>query len=404
MPGVLDGVRVLEWGTFHAGPGAGALLGDLGAEVIKIEEPGRGDPERAWMRLGDFSLELPGGSNALFEASNRNKKSLTLNLQQERGREVLCRLVGKSDVFLTNFRAAAVQRLGLDYPSLRRHNPRLIYASVSAYGREGPDRDQAGYDFHGQGRSGVMACTGEPGTPPFLVNAWLADQATAIMASYQVVLALLARERYGFGQEVQTSLLASGMALVYMNLTIASLLGRELPRHERSASVNPMRNYYQCGDGLWIIGANQPQERFWPPFCQVLGQEGLVQDPRFDTNEKRALNARELIAILDRAFLTRPREEWVRLFREEGLSFTPVQSALEVLQDPQVLANGYLQELEHPSLGRVKLPGFPITLERTPARTHAPAPRLGQHTEEVLREIGGYSLQEVQAMRGQGII
>jgi len=389
MPGVLDGVLVLEWGTFHAGPGAGAILGDLGAEVIKVEEPGRGDPERAWMRMGDFSLALPGGSNALFEASNRNKKSLTLNLQQERGREAIYRLVEKSDVFLTNFRALVAQRLGLDYPSLRRHNPRLIYASVSAYGREGPDRDQTGYDFHGQARSGVMASTGEPGAPPALVNAWLVDQATAILASYQVVLALLARERYGFGQEVHTSLLAGGMALVYMNVTIASLLGRDLPRHDRSACSNPLRNYYQCADGLWIMGANQPPERFWPPFCRVLGLEGLVQDPRFATPEKRAQNARELITILDRAILTRPRGEWLRLFREQGLSFTPVQSPLEVLQDPQVLANGYLQELDHPFLGRVKIPAFPMALERTPGRTRSPAPRLGQHTPHPLAPSRG---------------
>ena len=207
----LKGIRVLEWGAFHAGPGGCAILGDLGAEVIKIEQPLVGDPMRKMTSFGRSSFELPDGKNLFFEAANRNKKSVTIDLQQEEGRKIAYRLASKSDIFVTNFRKKAVDDCKMSYPALTQYNPRLIYLSVSAYGSKGPDSSQGGFDFQGQARSGMMFALGEPDMPPLLAHFGIIDQLTSIMVSHAVITALLVRERSGTGQKLEVSLLGSAL-------------------------------------------------------------------------------------------------------------------------------------------------------------------------------------------------
>ncbi|MCP4667648.1 MAG: CoA transferase, partial [Deltaproteobacteria bacterium] len=241
----LEGVRILECGIYHAGPGGTAILGDLGAEVIKIEPPGEGDPLRGIKRIGSIPVEIPGDRSLFCEGANRNKKSVTLDLKTEKGQEILHRLVAQSDVFMTNMRQQAVKSLKITYPILREINQTMIYASVSAYGPKGPDRDRGGFDYQGQARSGFMYSMGEAGMPPLVAQFGIIDQVTAIMVSHQILTALYMRERTGQGQEVHVSILGSAMFLLYFNVLIAQLGGFAVPRSRRAAEF-PMRNYYKC--------------------------------------------------------------------------------------------------------------------------------------------------------------
>jgi len=406
MTRLLDGIRVVEWGGWHAGPGGTALLGDLGAEVIKIEGRIDGDPERASKALGSFSLEIPGGGGRtlLFEASGRNKKSITLDITKPEGKEIAYRLVDQADVFLTNHRKSVVAKQGFEYDTLRKRNPRLVYAHVSAFGRNGPDADLGGYDFQGQARSGFMTAMGPPGIPPLLIHLGVVDQMTAFTASYAVIAALLARERHGFGQEVHASLLGSAMCLLYCNILSAQLLGKDVPRHDRSGPGNPLRNYYQCQDGKWVMLTHNPGQRYWPQFCQALGISDLIDDPRFHSDAARGQNANELVAILDQAFATKPREQWLAIARQAKLLFGPVNFVTDLADDPQVLANDYLVDLDFPGLGLVKVPGFPIQFSETPAKVRSAAPELGEHTEEVLSTLLGLSSSDLDDLRQREII
>ena len=404
MTRLLDGIRVIEWGTWHAGPGGPALLGELGAEVIKIEERLVGDAERNNTHLGSFSLELPGGRTLLFEGSNRNKKSLTLDITKPEGKEIAYRLIEQSDVFLTNHRQSVVARRGFDYETLHGRNPRLVYARVSAFGRNGPDADLGGYDFQGQARSGFMTTMGPPDSPPLLIHMGVIDQMTAFTASYAVVAALLARERHGFGQEVHASLLGSGMCLLYVNVLAAQMLGKDVPRHDRRGPGNPLRNYYQCADGKWVMLTHNPGQRYWPQFCRALGIAELIDDPRFDSDAARGEHAQELVRLLDGVFTTKRREEWLGIAREAKLLFGPLNAVADLADDPQVLANDYLVDMEYPGLGMVKVPGFPIQFGETPAKVRSAAPELGAHTEEVLGGLLGLNSTDLDDLRQREII
>ena len=399
----LEGIRVLDGGIYHAGPGGLANLGDLGAEVIKIEQPGIGDPIRAAMRIGKISLEIPGGRTFFCEGANRNKKSVTIDLNTEKGQEILHRLVSRSDVFMTNMRPQAVESLNISYPALRQINPRLIYASVSAFGAKGPDRDLGGFDYQGQAKSGFMYSMGEVDMPPIVCQFGIIDQATSIMVSHNILAALFMRERTGIGQEVHVSILGSAMFLLYFNVLMADMLGVEAPRHKRSRE-HPMRNYYRCGDERWLMMTLIPPERHWGPLCQALGHPELEDDPRFDTDDKRLENAEQLITIFDGLFATRPLAEWLRIFAEHDLFCCAVNSVRELKDDPQVTENDYLVDFEHPTLGKIKIPGYPAQFSESWARTTSAAPELGEHTEEVLMDVGEYSKEEIAQMRKEGVL
>lgn len=401
----LDGIRVLEWGAYHAGPGGTAILADLGAEVIKIEHPERGDPSRLSFLVNRSSFRLPDGSSLWNECANRGKKSIAIDLGKEAGREIAYRLASKSDVFLTNFRRQTVEKLGMDYATISKRNAQIIYAWVSAFGPKGPDRDRGGFDYQGQGRSGLMWTVGEEDMPPLVSQFGILDQATAIMASHQIITALLMRERTGIGQEVHVSVLSAGLWLHYINVFTALVGDFDVPRHVRTKE-HPTRNYYRCGDDRWLImtvPAHKRQEQ-WPTFCRILGHPEFDTDPRFDSDENRLKNAGQLIPLLDDIFATKPRDEWLHLLEEHDIICCKVNRPSELVEDAQILANDYIVEFDHPERGRTRIPGYPVHFGKAWAGTKSASPKLGQQTEEVLAGIGGYSADEIEHLRTDGVI
>jgi crotonobetainyl-CoA:carnitine CoA-transferase CaiB-like acyl-CoA transferase len=399
-PGPLEGIRVLEVAVFHAGPGAGAILGDLGAEVIKIEAD-TGDPLRDWTKLGANRFALPNGSNLLFELSNRNKKAICLDVRSEKGREILFDLVKSADVFLTNLRKSTKEKLGIDYATLSKINPKIIHANVSGYGPEGPVSDLGAYDPMGQARSGMMFVTGNQ--EPVLIQIAVLDQATCISASHAIMTALFARERHGIGQEVHVSLYSTALWLLHVNLmsTSSGLLDPNI-KWDRTKN-SPVRNSFCCEDGKWIVGVHHPEERFWPRVCDAIGRPDLKSDPRFAEYDSRIENGEELIALFDAVFASKPADEWIEELTRHGLMFSPVQTLKEVLEDPQALENAYVVDFDHPDYGNVKIPGYPAHFSEYSAGAQSLAPKLGESTDLVLRELG-LSNERIQELRSEGVV
>lgn len=402
---VLEGIRVLDWTIFQQGPVASMLLGDLGADVIKIEERTGGDLGRGMMRVAGAMV---GGKevvrNPYFEAGNRNKRSLTVDLKREEGRKIVYDLVAKSDVFVQNFRQGVDQRMGMDYETLKQYNRKLIYAHASGWGPKGPDSADPSADYTGLARSGLMSIMGEPGMDPLAVQGGIADQTGAVMTAFGVLAALLAREKYGIGQKVDASILGGmsflqGHPIVFC--TMANLWGLKI---ERKKAGNPLWNHYRCADDKWIALAHLSPDKFWPLLCASMGLESLEKDPRFDSMDNRMKNCQELIDILDRTFATRTREEWREVFKKNGVIFAPVNTTLDLVNDPQVLANDYVTVFDHPVFGPTKTVGFPVGLGETPMSIRREAPEFGQHTEEILTEILGYSWDEVVRLKDNQVI
>jgi CoA:oxalate CoA-transferase len=399
----LEGIRVVDWTIWQQGPVCSAMLGDLGAEVIKIEERERGDPGRGMVRMS--GVDMKDRPNFYFEANNRNKKGLTLDLKKPAGRDILYQLVAKSDVFVQNFRLGVAARLGLDYATLRQHNPWLIYASATGYGPEGPESGDPSFDQLGLARSGIMLAAGEPDMPPLQIAGGIADQMGGIMLAYGVLAALLARERFGIGQEVDASHLGSMLMLQGLSVAARLMMGFAIPRVPRKYASNPLWNHYRCGDGGWIcLGMLQP-DRYWADFCRVLGRPELADDERFTDLRARAANAGAAIEILDEVFAGRPREEWVRILRAGGdFIFTVVNSVDDLPNDPQVRANDYIVDFEHPQFGTTQVVGIPVRLRETPGSVRLPAPEFGQHTEEILSGLLGYDWDHIAALKDQEVI
>jgi crotonobetainyl-CoA:carnitine CoA-transferase CaiB-like acyl-CoA transferase len=396
----LDGIFVLEYGVFHAGPGAGAILGDLGAEVVKIEEM-TGDPARYWTQVGNLSTMMPNGDNATFHYSNRNKRSICLDIKSVEGRRIFERLVARADVFLTNIRQSTKKKLGIDYQALKGINSRMIHANVSGYGPEGAMSDIGAFDPLGLARSGLVFATGAP--EPKLMHIGILDQATAIAASHAVVTALFARERSGMGQEVHVSLYSTGQWLNGIAIMINSLLGINPIVHEDRRAHSPLRNRYICKDGKWIFCTHHPEEKYWSQFCEAIEKKDWISDPRFADAEGRSSNQAELIELLDAIFNTRTSEEWMEIFVDRGLMFCPVQQVTEIRDDPQALVNRYMVDFQDPELGNFRIAGYPIHFSAHSAGTRSLAPSLGQHTTEVLQEAG-YSQREIEGFKKAGVI
>ncbi|MBI9082469.1 MAG: CoA transferase [Desulfobacterales bacterium] len=399
-PGPLDGIRVVEYGVFHAGPGAGAILGDLGAEVIKIES-GFGDPERYWTHVGGLDISAPNGQSLMFEVSNRNKQGIHLDIRSKKGREVFDRLIAGADVFLTNLRKSTKEEKGLDYHTLCRVNPRIIHASVSGYGTEGPMSNIGAFDPMGQARSGMMFLN-DPDNPS-LIHLAILDQATAIAFSHGIVTALFVRERTGRGQEVHASLYSTGLWLLYANVMTTSILGINPSISWNRPRNSPLRNSYRCSDGKWLIGVHHPEEKYWAPFCELTGQTHLLDDSRFADDAGRAAHSAELVEIFDAVLATRTRDAWMEIFPKHGLMFCPVMRLEEVLDDPQALSNRYITEFDHPSLGRMKIPGYPIHFSACRAGTRTSAPAVGEHTDRILSDLG-YEAAEIEKLRQAEVV
>jgi crotonobetainyl-CoA:carnitine CoA-transferase CaiB-like acyl-CoA transferase len=396
----LEGIFVLEYGVFHAGPGAGAILGDLGAQVVKIEEQ-TGDPARYWTKVGNLDTTMPNGDNAIFHFSNRNKRSICLDIKSEKGRQIFERLVARSDVFLTNVRHSTKKKLGLDFQTLKGLNSRMIHANVSGYGPEGPLSDLGAFDPLGLARSGLMFATGAQ--EPKLMHLGLLDQAAAITASHAIMTALFARERSGRGQEVHVSLYSVGQWLNGVALMINSLLGINPIVPEDRALHSALRNRYVCKDGKWIICTHHPEEKYWPTFCEAIEHKHWLTDPRFGSVNSRRANQAVLIKLLDEIFKTRTSEEWMKIFVAKGLMFCPVQQVTEIPNDPQALANQYMVDFQDPEKGMFRIAGYPIHFGNNSAGTRSLAPSLGEHTIEVMQELD-YPEEEIEQLIKEGVI
>ena len=400
MDAPLKGIRVIDWTIWQQGPVATAMLADMGAEVIKIEEREKGDPGRGVFAIGGAESTR----NFYFEANNRHKQSLTLDLSKPGAREIVYKLVTKSDVFVQNFRKGVADRLGLGYKDLSAHNPKLVYASSSGYGPFGPDSGEPSFDYLAQARSGIMYTGPADIKDPIYLTGGIADQMGAIMLAYGVTMALVARERYGVGQEVNASHLGSMIALQGLNVASRSFLGHEFKRNAREESFNPLWNHYKCADEKWIC-LGMIQDRYWKDFCNAVGIPELIADPRFDTMRGRGKNRRELIGLLDKVFATKPRDEWMHILKHGGdFIYTVVNSINDLPTDPQVLANEYVVDYEHPQLGKMQVVGVPVILSQTPGNPRGRAPELGENTEMILTEMLGYSWDDVAKFREAGII
>ena len=400
----LEGIRVLDWTIWQQGPICSLILGDLGADVIKIEERESGDPGRGVLRAQ--GLDLGDRPNFYFEANNRGKRSVALDLRQPEGREIVLRLVEKADVFVQNFRPGAAERMRLGYADLRERNPRLIYASGSGFGRRGPDAERPCMDYLGLARSGIMLAVGEPGSPPMAVQGAIADQMGGTMLAFGVMTALLARERFGVGQEVDVSLLGAMSWLQGLSLGSRLMLGGEMPRFSRQYAFNPLWNHYRCRDDRWIAFAMAQADRWWPDFARAVGRPELTSDARFGTMMDRGMNASALIAILDEVFAAKPAAEWLAILDAAGgdFIFSIVNSVNDLPDDLQVRANGLIAQVEHPTHGVTEMVNLPVGLSETPARIAGVAPEFGQHTEELLVDELGYSWEEVAALRERNVI
>jgi CoA:oxalate CoA-transferase len=403
MPMPLEGIRVLDWTIWQQGPVCSAILGDLGADVIKIEERVGGDPGRGMLRLA--GLEVSDRPNFYFTANNRNKRGITLDLKKPEAREIIYRLAKTSDVFVQNFRTGVADRLGIGYADLKQHNPRIVYANANGYGPRGAESASPSFDYLGQARSGIMLAAGEPDMPPCLIAGGIADQMGAILLAFGVVTALHARERFGVGQEVNASLLSSMMFLQGLNLSARLMLGNHMPRASRSWTFNPLWNHYRCADDRWIALGMLQADRYWQDFCRALGADELADDPRFRDTPSRMANAGEAIAGLVAAFEKKPLAEWIEILRKAGdFIFSPVQSVNELPDDPQVKANDYVLDFEHPAFGTIQMIGMPFQLSATPGRVRSAAPEFGQHTEEILTQDLGLSWDEVAALKQKEVV
>jgi crotonobetainyl-CoA:carnitine CoA-transferase CaiB-like acyl-CoA transferase len=408
--GPLDGIRIVDWTIWQQGPVAGAMLGDLGAEVIKIEERERGDGGRAMLSFDES------GKSPYWEMNNRNKKSITIDLKNPEGVELVRRLIDRSDVFVQNFRPSIAEKVGLDYETLRKRNPRLIYASASAFGLVGPESRARAYDLLGQARSGFLLRDGheeEPDTP----DGGLADQMGAIMLAYGVLAALMARERHDVGQRVDTSLLGSMMWLRGLPV-VRELMKQdgqraksEMGKHRKSKKPsrtdpgNPLWNTFKCGDGRWLALACVTTDPHWPVVLEALGNPPELNDSCYADHWGRCSHAAQATAILDPIFASQPRAHWLeRLVGAHDLPVCAINTTEEAANDPQAILNGYVTTLNHPSYGEIKLPGFPVSLSETPARIRRQAPEFGEHTEAVLMDLLGLEWSELTALRERRVI
>jgi crotonobetainyl-CoA:carnitine CoA-transferase CaiB-like acyl-CoA transferase len=383
--GPMEGVRVVELGVWVAGPAAGGILADWGADVVKIEPPGIGDPARLFASM--LGSDLP--FNPPFEMDNRSKRSVVIDLAQDAGRALGLELIDRADVFVTNVREAGLARIGFDPESLLARNPRLVYAAISGYGRSGPDRDRAAYDIAGfWARSGIAHMLTTPGGHPPFQRGGMGDHNTGLAAAGAISAALFARERTGKGQLVSTSLLREGLYTLSFDLASSLRYGVPMAVANRKTMGNPCINNYADKDGRWFWIVGLEGDRHWPPLARVVGHPEWIGDPRFATPRDRAVNAATLIGLLDEIFATKTREEWSAAFETEPeLWWSPVQSLDEVIADPQVHAAGGLVEV--PDDGSTTLlPATPVDFHGTPWKARWMAPTHGQHTDEVLRELG----------------
>lgn len=389
----LHGVTVLDLTRVLSGPYCTMMLGDLGARVIKIEQPGKGDDTRAW------GPPFLAGESSYFLSINRNKESVTLNFKEPAGRRVLDRLVAKADVLVENFRPGALARLGLDYASLAAAHPRLVYCSISGFGHTGPRSEEAGYDAVMQAEGGLMSITGNADGPPFRLGVAIADVVTGMFAAQGVTAALLARERTGRGQEVDIAMLDSVVALLSYQAGIYFATGAAPERlGNRHPTIVPYETF-RASDGDFVLAVGNDDQ--WQRFCRVAGFPG---DERFATNPLRVTHYMTLKPLLDERIARESRAFWIGGLREAGVPCGSVRNLEEVFADPQVTARAMLAHLDHAALGPLPQTGTPLKLSDTPSELRSAPPVLGAHTDSVLVNDLGLTPADVETLRAQGIV
>jgi crotonobetainyl-CoA:carnitine CoA-transferase CaiB-like acyl-CoA transferase len=401
--GILSGVRVLDLTRVLSGPFCTMLLADQGAEVVKVEEPGRGDDAR---HLGP---PFRGDVSGFFVSVNRNKKSLTLNLKAERGVDLLKQLVRRADVFVENFRPGVAERLGIDYPALSAIRPKLVYASVSGFGQTGPYRERPGYNIIVQALSGVMSTSGpsgkpdgEPGGEPYPIGVSLGDIPAGMFAAFAITTALYARERTGRGQYIDVSMLDSLVAMMENPIVRHGMTGAPPePFGRRHPSITPY-GIFDAADGPIALAVGN--DRLWLGLCEAIDRPDLAQDARFETNASRTENAQALYALLGDLLAQRPASVWVQLLLAAGIPAAPVNTVADLFEDPQIEARGMLPRVEQPGAGSIPVCGMPLRLVGQPEPTYGPAPRLGEHTREVLSGWLGTSDADLASLRREDVI
>jgi crotonobetainyl-CoA:carnitine CoA-transferase CaiB-like acyl-CoA transferase len=392
----LRGVRVLDLTRVLAGPFCSMTLSDLGAEVIKVEIPGRGDDTRAFPPYID-------GESSYFMSLNRGKKSITMNLKDDEATEALHRIAEKCDVVLENFRPGVTARLGVDYEALSRINPRLVYCSISSFGQTGPYAQMPGYDLIIQGMGGLMGLTGEPGRPPVRVGMAVTDICAGMYAVIGILAALRVREETGRGQYIDVSMLDGSVSWMTYAAGNYFATGVNPPR---MGSAHPSIAPYQAfptGDGKYILIACG-NDRLWGMLTDAMGAEELGHDPRFTTNSLRVEHMDTLIPILETEFMKKPRDEWLDRLQAMGFPCGPVYGLDEMFRDPQVLARGMLKEVQHPTVGKIKQIGTVLKFSESESSIQSPPPVLGQDTEEVLRTLAGYTDEDIERLREKGAV
>ncbi|MGE0824987.1 MAG: CaiB/BaiF CoA transferase family protein [Candidatus Binatia bacterium] len=392
----LEGYRILDLSRILAGPYCTMLLGDLGAEVIKVERPGTGDDTRAW------GPPFAAGESAYYLCANRNKKSITANLKSDQGRAIVRQLATMSDVLVENFKVGELAELGVGYTDLRKLNPALVYCSISGYGQTGPDKDLPGYDFIIQGRGGVMSITGEPDGEPMKVGVAIVDISAGLYAANAIQAALLARARTGMGQAIDISLLDAQVAWL-ANVASNYLVSGNRPG--RFGNGHPTIVPYQsfrARDGFFCLAVGNDGQ--WQRLCRMLKRTDLADDVRFATNPGRVQHRDILIPILQRVFQSQDIAYWLHEISAAGIPCGPVQTIDEVFADPQIQAREMLLTMAHPTASEVRLAGSPLKLSATPVTYRLAPPLLGEHTEEVLTSLLGYNAEEVAHLRVLGAV
>ena len=395
MVGPLKGIRVLDLTRILAGPYATMILRDLGAEVIKIEQPGVGDEARDFGPFkNDFSL--------YFMSVNRGKKSVTLNLKSPRGKELFLQLVKGSDILVENFRPGTMEKLGLDYESLKEHHPSLLYAACSGFGQTGPYAMRGAYDMIIQGMGGIISITGEPDRPPVRVGTSIGDITSALFTAIGILSALRHRDQTGEGQLIDVGMLDCQVAILE-NAMVRYFSTGDIPRPlgRRHPAITPFE-VFESADGYVVIAIGNNE--LWRKFCEHVGHPELIDDDRFNTNALRTENHESLFPILAEIMCRRTTDAWVEALEAIGVPCGPVNTVDKVANDPQVLARDMIAEIEHDTTGTVQIPGIPIKLSETPGQIDAPAPNLGEHTSEVLTGLLGLEAEEVNQLKQNGIV
>jgi crotonobetainyl-CoA:carnitine CoA-transferase CaiB-like acyl-CoA transferase len=392
----LEDVKILDLSHALAGPFCSTLLGDFGAQIIKVEVPEVGDISRAW------GPPFYHSETAYFVSLHRNKKSIEIDLKKDAGKELFFRLVEVFDVVLENFRVGTLQKLGIDYEKARARNPGIIYCSVSGFGQTGPYRDRAALDLIVQAESGMISVTGEPGGRGVRAGVSIADMTAGLYAAFGIMNALRVKEKTGRGQYVDVSMLEGQLGL--LQGTIGSYLADGVVPEPMGTAYKALLPYQTFQTKTKDLALAVGSDRLWRIFCPVVGLQDMMDDPRFATNAARSQNRAELIARLQDVFLNKPYEEWETLLLKHGIPVGAINTIDQVVEHPQVKARGMIAASDHPVAGKVKLVGVPVKLSETPGSVREPAPLLGQHTDEVLQQYLGMGEADITALRQAGVI